>query len=187
MTGRGFDGVVRDAVAGDLTAITAIYAEGVLIGTGTFELSPPDESEMSRRMAAVAEVGMPWLVAEIDGGVVGYAYVGPFRTRSAYRYTVEDSIYILASAQGRGVGRALLDELIVRCEAAGIRQILAVIGDAANEGSIRLHAACGFEPAGAIKDVGWKFDRWLDVIFMQKTLGVGGDGAPYGPGMPLKG
>lgn len=178
---------IRDAAAGDLAAITAIYAEGVRIGTGTFELAAPDEVEMARRMAAIAEVGMPWLVAELDGAVVGYAYAGPFRTRSAYRYTVEDSIYVLSSAHGRGVGRALLDELITRCEALGVRQILAVIGDAANEGSVRLHAACGFEPAGAIKDVGWKFDRWLDVVFMQKTLGPGAETAPDGPGMPLKG
>ena len=178
--------VVRDATADDLAAITAIYGEGVLTGTGTFELEPPDATEMGRRVASIAALGLPWLVAEIDGVVVGYAYAGPFRTRAAYRYTVEDSIYVLTSAQGQGVGKALLIALVSSCEALGVRQILAVIGDAANTGSVALHAACGFRPAGAITDVGWKFDRWLDVVFMQRSLGPEA-APPAGPGIPLKG
>lgn len=178
---------VRDATTDDLAAITAIYGEGVLTGTGTFELAPPDAAEMSRRFAAIADLGLPWLVAQIDGVVIGYAYAGPFRTRAAYRYTVEDSIYITASAQGQGVGKALLIALVDRCEAVGVRQMLAVIGDAANTGSVALHAACGFRPAGAITDVGWKFDTWLDVVFMQRSLGSDAGAPPVGPGMPLKG
>jgi len=179
--------VVRDAAADDLAAITAIYGEGVLTGTGTFETDPPDAAEMARRVAAVAALGLPWLVAEIDDVLVGYAYAGPFRTRAAYRYTVEDSIYVLASAQGRGVGKALLTVLIARCEALGVRQILAVIGDSANTGSVALHAACGFQPAGAVSDVGWKFDRWLDVVFMQRSLDAGASAPPSGRGLPLSG
>ena len=179
--------VVRDATAKDLAAITAIYGEGVLTGTGTFETDPLDAAEMARRIAAVAALGLPWLVAEIDGVVVGYAYAGPFRTRAAYRYTVEDSIYVLTSAHGRGVGKALLTALIARCEALGVRQILAVIGDSANTGSVALHAACGFQPAGAVSDVGWKFDRWLDVVFMQRSLDAGASAPPSGRGLPLSG
>jgi len=176
---------VRDVVDADLEAVTAIYAEGVLTGTGTFELTAPDAVEMAGRRAAILRLGLPWLVAELDGVVVGYAYAGPFRTRAAYRYTVEDSIYVLASAHGRGVGKALLLELITRCEALGLRQMLGVIGDSANTGSIRLHAACGFAPMGAIEGVGWKFDDWLDVVFMQRRLNGGEATAPDAPGMPL--
>lgn len=176
---------VRDAVDADLAAITAVYAEGVLTGTGTFELTTPDIAEMAGRRAAILKLGLPWLVAELDGAVVGYAYAGPFRTRAAYRYTVEDSIYVLSSAHGQGVGKALLLELIARCEALGLRQMLGVIGDSANTGSIRLHAACGFTPMGAIEGVGWKFDDWLDVVFMQRRLNGGETTAPDAPGMPL--
>jgi len=176
---------VRDAVDADLEAITAIYAEGVLTGTGTFELTAPDASEMAGRRAAILKLGLPWLVAELDGVVVGYAYAGPFRTRAAYRYTVEDSIYVLASAHGHGVGKALLLELIARCEALGLRQMLGVIGDSANAGSIKLHAACGFAPMGAVEGVGWKFDDWLDVVFMQRRLNGGEATEPDAPGMPL--
>ena len=176
---------VRDAVDADLEAITAIYAEGVLTGTGTFELTAPDAAEMAGRRVAILKLGLPWLVAELDGVVVGYAYAGPFRTRAAYRYTVEDSIYVLASAHGRGVGKALLLALIARCEALGLRQMLGVIGDSGNTGSIRLHAACGFAPMGAVEGVGWKFDDWLDVVFMQRRLNGGETTAPDAPGMPL--
>ena len=176
---------VREATDGDLDAVTAIYAEDVLGGTGTFELTAPDVAEMTARRAAILKLGLPWLVAAIDGLVVGYAYAGPFRTRAAYRYTVEDSIYVLASAHGRGVGKALLLELIARCEAIGLRQMLGVIGDSANAGSIKLHAACGFAPMGAIEGVGWKLDDWRDVVFMQRRLSGGETTAPDAPGLPF--
>ena len=174
---------VRDARDDDLAAITAIYADGVLTGTGTFELEPPSLADMAARRASVAALGLPWLVAEVDGGVVGYAYAGPFRTRAAYRYTVEDSIYVASAAQGRGVGKALLDALLSACEARGVRQVLAVIGDSANAGSVRLHAGCGFRPMGVIEAVGWKFDAWRDVVFMQKALGQGGEAKPDTAGL----
>lgn len=176
---------VRVSTEDDLEAITAIYAQNVLHGTGTFELTPPSLAEMTARRQAVLNLGLPWLVAEIDGVVVGYAYAGPFRTRAAYRYTVEDSIYVIGSAHGRGVGKALLSELVVQCEAMGIRQMLGVIGDSANEASIRLHAACGFRHMGMMEGVGWKFDHWLDVLFMQRTLGHGAVSDPNAPGLPL--
>ena len=177
--------LVRDATDADLEAVTAIYAEGVLTGAGTFELTAPDTVEMAARRAAILKLGLPWLVAAIDGVVVGYAYAGPFRTRAAYRYTVEDSIYVLAGAHGRGAGKALLLELIARCEAMGLRQMLGVIGDSGNAGSIKLHAACGFAPMGAIEGVGFKFDDWLDVVFMQRRLAAGETTAPDAPGLPF--
>jgi len=177
--------IVRESTPADLEAITAIYAENVLNGTGTFEITAPSIDEMTARRAGVLALGLPWLVAESNGVVVGYAYAGPFRSRAAYRFTVEDSIYVLASAHGKGVGRALLNDLIARCQAMGIRQMLGVIGDSANEASIRLHATCGFQPMGAIEGVGWKFERWLDVLFMQRALGTGAVSDPDSPGLPL--
>ncbi|ODV14170.1 MAG: GNAT family N-acetyltransferase [Rubrivivax sp. SCN 70-15] len=164
---------IRPSLDADLAAITAIYAENVLGGTGTFEIDAPDAAEMARRRADVLAKGLPWLVAEAEGRVLGYAYANHFRPRLAYRFCVEDSIYLAASAQGRGVGRLLLAELVARCEALGARQMLAVIGDAANAGSIGVHRALGFEPAGVLKAAGWKFERWLDVILMQRALGAG--------------
>lgn len=169
--------LLRPSTEADLTAITTIYAHHVLHGTGTFELEAPDEAEMARRRADVVGKGLPWLVAEDAGRVLGYAYANHFRPRRAYRFCVEDSIYIAPDAQGRGVGRLLLAELLARCEAAGARQMVAVIGDAANAGSIGVHRALGFEHTGVLKASGWKFDRWLDVIFMQRALGPGA-GAP---------
>ena len=165
--------LIRPSTPADLPAITAIYAEAVLHGTGTFELDPPDESEMARRRDDVLSKGLPWLVAESAGQVLGYAYANHFRPRRAYRFCLEDSIYLHPDARGRGVGRLLLTELVGRCEAAGARQMLAVIGDAANAGSIGVHAALGFEHTGVLKAAGWKFDRWLDVILMQRALGTG--------------
>lgn len=176
---------VRPAIDADLPAVAAIYAENVLEGTGTFETTPPTVEAMARRRQAVLAPGLPWLVAVRDEAVVGYAYASPFRTRAAYRYTAEVSVYVGAEAQGAGVGRALLDALVQACEALGLRQLLAVIGDSENAASIALHRACGFGPAGAITGVGWKFDRWLDVVFMQRALGEGADAAPGGPGLPL--
>lgn len=164
---------IRPSLDADLPAITAIYAENVLGGTGTFETEAPDAAEMARRRADVLAKGLPWLVAEAEGRVLGYAYANHFRPRLAYRFCVEDSIYLAATARGRGIGRLLLAELVARCEAQGARQMLAVIGDAANAGSIGVHRALGFEPAGVLKAAGWKFERWLDVILMQRTLGAG--------------
>ena len=169
--------LIRPSTPADLPAITAIYAEAVLHGTGTFELEPPDQAEMARRRDDVLSKGLPWLVAQnrsdAQGQVLGYAYANHFRPRKAYRFCLEDSIYLHPSARGRGVGKLLLTELLTRCEAAGARQMLAVIGDAANAGSIGVHAALGFTHTGVLKASGWKFDRWLDVVLMQRALGHG--------------
>ena len=165
--------LIRPSTTHDLPAITAIYAQAVLHGTGTFELDPPDQPEMARRRDDVLSKGLPWLVAQAQGQVLGYAYANHFRPRRAYRFCLEDSIYLHPEARGQGLGRVLLAELLGRCEAAGARQMLAVIGDAANAGSIGVHAALGFEHTGVLKASGWKFDRWLDVVLMQRALGPG--------------
>jgi L-amino acid N-acyltransferase YncA len=165
--------LVRPSHPADLVAIQAIYAQAVLHGTGTFELDPPPLDEMARRRDEVLARGLPWLVAEADGAVLGYAYAAPFRPRPAYRYSLEDSIYLAPQAQGRGIGRLLLAELLARCQAHGARQMLAVIGDSGNEASVALHRALGFRPAGTLASVGWKFGRWLDVVLMQRALGPG--------------
>ncbi|MBQ0960729.1 N-acetyltransferase [Ideonella sp. 4Y11] len=166
--------LIRPSTDADLPAITAIYGQAVLHGTGTFELEPPDLAEMARRRADVLGKQLPWLVAQgSDGAVLGYAYANHFRPRLAYRFCLEDSIYLAPAAQGRGVGTALLAELIGQCEARGARQMLAVIGDSANAGSIGVHRRLGFEHTGVLKASGWKFGRWLDVVLMQRALGVG--------------
>jgi len=170
--------VIRPSTGADVAAITAIYAHAVAHGTGTFELDVPDEAEMARRRADVSAKGLPWLVAERDGRVLGYAYANHFRPRRAYRFCLEDSIYLDPAARGHGVGRVLLAELLAQCEARGARQMLAVIGDSANAGSVGVHRACGFEDAGVFKAAGWKFDRWLDVVLMQKALGEGAATVP---------
>ena len=170
--------LIRPSTNADLPALTRIYGHAALHGTGTFELEAPDEAEMARRRDAVLANGLPWLVAERDGAVLGYAYANHFRPRRAYRFCVEDSIYLAPDAMGHGLGRLLLAELMARCEAAGARQMLAVIGDSANAGSIGVHRACGFEDTGVLKAAGWKFDRWLDVVLMQKALGEGAATAP---------
>ena len=176
--------LIRPSTQDDLPAITAIYAQAVLHGTGTFELDPPDEPEMARRRDDVLSKGLPWLVAQApgqsQGQVLGYAYANHFRPRRAYRFCLEDSIYLHPDARGQGVGRVLLAELLGRCEAAGARQMLAVIGDAANAGSIGVHAALGFAHSGVLKASGWKFDRWLDVVLMQRALGPGANLAAPG-------
>lgn len=169
--------ILRNSLDADLPAITAIYRHAVLHGTGTFELDPPDEAEMGRRRAEVLGRQLPWLVAERDGVVLGYAYANYFRPRMAYRFCLEDSIYLAPEAQGAGVGSLLLAELIARCEAAGARQMVAVIGDSANAGSIGVHRRLGFRDMGVMQAAGWKFERWLDVVFMQRELGLGA-GAP---------
>ncbi len=170
--------LIRPAALADVPAITAVYGWNVLNGTGTFELEAPDLAEMTRRHADVTGKGLPWLVAERAGQVLGYAYANHFRPRRAYRFCLEDSIYLAPEAQGQGAGRLLLAELMARCEAAGTRQMLAVIGDSANAGSIGLHHALGFEQVGLMKSAGWKFGRWLDVVVMQKSLGQGDAQAP---------
>jgi L-amino acid N-acyltransferase YncA len=169
---------IRPAGPADIAAITRIYAHAVRHGTASFELDPPDEAEMARRQRALTEGGFPYLVAELDGGIAGYAYAGPYRARPAYRFSVEDSVYVAAEAHRRGVGRALLDRLIVESEARGFRQMIAVIGDSAQAPSIELHRAAGFRLIGAIESVGFKFGRWLDSVLMQRALGPGASTVP---------
>jgi phosphinothricin acetyltransferase len=165
---------IRPAAPDDLGAITEVYAWNVLHGTGTFEIEPPSREEMTRRHAEVSVTRrLPWLVAERGSQVVGFAYANQFRPRPAYRFALEDSIYLAASGQRQGIGRLLLAELIARCEAAGARQMYAVIGDSANTGSIAVHRACGFRAIGLMRSAGWKFGQWRDVVLMQRALGLG--------------
>jgi L-amino acid N-acyltransferase YncA len=164
---------IRPAAANDLMAITGIYADAVRHGTASFEIDPPDQDEMTRRFESLRAGGFPYLVAEVGGAVVGYAYAGPYRARPAYRFTVEDSIYLAASARGRGIGRVLLDRLIEDAQRCGFRQMIAVIGDSDQPASMALHAAAGFRLIGTFAAVGYKFDRWLDSVLMQRPLGDG--------------
>jgi L-amino acid N-acyltransferase YncA len=162
--------VIRAATSLDAAQIAAIYAHHVLHGTGTFELEPPDTEEIERRRADIEKAGCPYLVA-IDGNrVLGYAYAAPYRPRRAYRFTVEDSIYIDPAETGRGLGKVLLSAVIQACEEGGRRQMIAVIGDSANAASIRLHERLGFRHTGILEGVGFKFDRWLDTVLMQRSL-----------------
>lgn len=164
---------IRDATSADLPAITRIYADSVRHGTASYELTPPDEAEMAQRMTAIASNGYPYLAADGDDGtLLGYAYASAFRTRPAYRWLVEDSIYLAPDARGRGVGSSLLEVLIARCEALGFRQMIAVIGGG-HPASIALHHKAGFSSAGMIRGSGHKQGRWLDTVFMQRSLGEG--------------
>ena len=169
---------IRSAEPRDIAAITRIYAHAVRHGTASFEIDPPDEAEMARRYETLRAGGHPYLVAELGGEVAGYAYAGPYRARPAYRRTVEDSIYIAPQAQRRGIGRALLERLIVEAQARGFRQMIAVIGDSAQAPSITLHKAFGFHHVGTFDAVGFKFGRWLDSMLMQLPLGDGATTAP---------
>lgn len=169
---------IRASVDGDLDAITAIYAHHVLHGTGTFELDPPPRADIAARRAEVLARKLPWLVAERGGGLVGFAYANWFKPRPAYRFSAEDSVYVADSARGGGVGRALLAALIEASEAAGVRQLMAVIGDSANHGSIGLHKALGFEQTGLMRSVGWKHGAWRDIVLMQRPLGSGDTQSP---------
>jgi L-amino acid N-acyltransferase YncA len=169
---------IRTAEARDLAAITRIYEHAVQHGTASFELEPPSEREMRRRYEALHSGGYPYLVAQLKREIMGYAYAGPYRARPAYRWTVEDSIYIAPAAHRRGIGRALLDRLIAEAELGGFRQMIAVIGDSANVGSIELHRAAGFRLVGTFDNVGFKFGRWLDSVLMQRPLGTGATTAP---------
>lgn len=171
--------LIRDATAADVPGIAAIYRPEVEGGTATFELEPPDEAEMVRRFLAVTGAGFPYLAAELDGRLVAYAYAQAFRSRPAYRFTVEDSIYVAAGAQGRGLGKALLGALIERCTGLGFRQMIAVIGDSPRQQpSIALHRALGFELVGRLPAVGFKHGRWLDSVQMQRALGSGDASLP---------
>jgi phosphinothricin acetyltransferase len=176
------DIALRPAADGDVARITAIYAEHVLTGFASFEVTPPDAPEIARRRADVLARGLPYLVAELAGAVVGYAYAAPYRLRPAYRYTVEDSIYVHRDAFGRGVGRRLLERLIADCTAGGYRQMIAVIGDSGNRASIALHEACGFRRVGLLPSVGFKFGRWVDSVLMQRALGAGDATLPASQG-----
>ncbi|MBA4263054.1 MAG: GNAT family N-acetyltransferase [Comamonadaceae bacterium] len=175
--------LIRPSREDDLDAITRIYGHHVLTGTGTFETTPPSVAEMTARRADVLSKGLPWLVVEDGGQVLGYAYGNWFKPRPAYRFSVEDSIYMAPEATGKGLGRALLTELLAALERAGVRKVMAVIGDSANVGSIGVHEALGFERAGVIASCGWKFDRWLDIVLMQRSLGVGDSTPPEARGV----
>jgi L-amino acid N-acyltransferase YncA len=177
--------IVRAATDADAEALAAIYGHHVLHGFGTFEETPPTPEEMARRRIAIAEHGLPYLVAEEAGRVLGFAYAGPFRARAAYRYTVEDSVYVAPDAVGRGVGRAVLSAVLAACEALGVRQVVAVIGDSENAGSVGLHRALGFEPAGVGRSFGFKHGRWVDIVWMQKALNGGDARPPDAPGLRL--
>lgn len=165
--------VIRPASAADIPAITTIYADAVKYGTATFEIEPPSEREMAIRFRGLADGGFPYLVAARDGKVVGYAYAGPYRTRIAYRYSLENSIYVAPDCQRHGIGRALIDELLSEAGARGFRQMVAVIGDSQQVASIALHRAVGFNAVGILSAVGFKFGRWLDTVLMQRPLGPG--------------
>jgi phosphinothricin acetyltransferase len=169
---------IRPSRDEDLPAICAIYGHHVLHATGTFETVPPSEAEMAARRADVLAKGLPYLVVEDAGQVLGFAYCQWFKPRPAYRFSAEDSIYLHPDASGRGLGGQLLGALIEQAQQAGLRKLIAVIGDSANAASIGVHRSQGFEPAGVIRGCGWKFDRWLDIVLMEKTLGDGDRSAP---------
>ncbi len=169
---------IRPSSDADVPAITAIYGHHVLHGTGTFETTPPTEADMAARRADVLGKGLPYLVIEDAGRVLGFAYCQWFKPRPAYRFSAEDSIYLHPDAAGRGLGKALLTALAVQAEGLGVRKLIAVIGDSGNAGSIGVHTAVGFTPAGKIASCGWKFERWLDIVLMEKALGDGDRTAP---------
>ena len=169
---------IRSAAAADVPSITEIYEHAVRFGTATFELVPPDIAEMTRRFETLMTGGFPYLVASVDGDVVGYAYAAAYRPRPAYRFTVENSVYLQPAIQRRGIGYQLLQRLIAESEARGFRQMIAVIGDSANAASIRVHSKCGFRMVGTHPGVGFKFGRWLDTVMMQRMLGEGATTIP---------
>ncbi|MHA1567575.1 MAG: GNAT family N-acetyltransferase [Alphaproteobacteria bacterium] len=167
--------IIRDALAADCAAIQQIYAHNVLTGTATFETTPPDQAEMTRRLAKIQDAGLPFLAAERAGDLVGFAYASPYNERYAYRFTLGNSVYVGQNAQGQGIGRALMGRLIGRCTALHYRQMIAVIGDG-NAASMKLHEAVGFRQVGTLRGAGFKFGRWVDVALLQCALGPG-DGA----------
>ncbi|RZI76489.1 MAG: N-acetyltransferase family protein [Variovorax sp.] len=169
---------IRPSRDADVEAIAAIYAHHVLHGTGTFETEPPTAADMAARRADVLSKGLPYLVAERGGEVLGFAYCNWFKPRPAYRFSAEDSIYLAEAARGQGLGARLLAELSHAAQAAGVRKLIAVIGDSANAGSVGVHRAQGFTHVGVFKDCGWKFGQWRDVVLMEKVLGEGSTTAP---------
>jgi phosphinothricin acetyltransferase len=169
---------IRPTAAADLPSITGIYEHAVRFGTATFEIDPPDLAEMTRRFDTLMDGGFPYVVAALEGRVVGYAYAGAYRPRPAYRFTVENSVYLQPTIQRRGIGLQLLQRLIGECEARGFRQMIAVIGDSANAASVGVHLRCGFEMIGTHPNVGFKFGRWLDTVMMQRSLGEGATTVP---------
>lgn len=175
--------IIRSAAETDAEALAAIYEPAVLHGFGTFETVPPDAAWWELRRRDIQGLGLPFVVAERDGRVLGYAYAGPFRPRPGYRFTAEDSVYVAPDAQGQGVGRAVLGAVVEACEAFGLRQLVAVIGDSENHGSINLHRSLGFEHSGVGKSFGFKHGRWVDIVWMQKALNGGRETAPDGPGI----
>lgn len=172
--------LIRDATENDFAAIQVIYGHHVTDGFGSFEETPPDTTELMRRWREVQDAGLPYLVCEIDGVIAGFAYAAPYRSRRAYRFSVENSVYVAPGRQRQGVGRCLLALLIDRCEALGCRQMVAVIGDRGNDGSVGLHAAQGFTEAGCLRAIGFKHGRWVDVVLMQRSLGEGDGSVPTG-------
>jgi L-amino acid N-acyltransferase YncA len=172
---------IRPATDADNAAITGIYAHHVLNGTGTFETTPPSEADMAARRADVLSKGLPYLVIEEAGQVLGFAYCQWFKPRPAYRFSAENSIYMHPDSRGKGMGRELLGALVARAEAIGVRKLIAVIGDSANAGSIGVHRAMGFSHVGVFKSCGWKFGKWLDIVLMEKSLGEGDTTAPESP------
>jgi L-amino acid N-acyltransferase YncA len=171
---------IHPAAAADFNAIQRIYAHHVMHGLASFEETPPDAAELTQRWRAIADAGLPYLCAteDVGGALVGYAYAGPYRPRSAYRFTVEDSVYVAPGQAGRGIGRALLSQLIEICTNLGKRQMIAVIGDSGNAASIALHRACGFERTGIFQAIGFKHGRWVDSVLMQRALGPGNTSQP---------
>jgi L-amino acid N-acyltransferase YncA len=176
---------VRPASLADTPAVAAIYGHHVLHSLGTFEEVPPSEAETASRIAGVLKLGLPYLVAEDEGRVIGFAYASPFRPRAAYRYTVEESVYVEPGHHRRGVGKLLVAEVIAICEAMGLRQMVAVIGDSANAGSIGLHTSLGFEHKGVGRSLGFKHGRWVDIVWMQRPLNGGDQTQPTGGGLGL--
>ena len=170
--------LIRDSSAADIPAITAIYAHWVTHGLASFEVEPPDPTEMARRRDAVLAAGFPYLVAEAPEGLLGYAYASAYRARPAYRFSVENSVYVAPGAGRRGIGLALMEEVIAQCTGAGFRQMVAVIGDSGNAASIALHKRAGFTTAGLLKAAGWKHGRWVDSVLMQRPLGAGAEASP---------
>jgi phosphinothricin acetyltransferase len=171
--------IIRPSTDADIPALTAIYAHHVLHGTGTFETNPPCEQDMTARRTDVLSKGLPYLVVEDVSGVLGFAYCNWFKPRPAYRFSAEDSIYLAPRAHGKGLGKLLLVELMAQAERCGVRKLIAVIGDSANLGSVGVHKACGFQHVGLLTDCGWKFERWLDVVLMERTIGLGSTQAPF--------
>lgn len=169
---------IRPSTENDIPAIAAIYRHHVLHGTGTFETTPPEENDMAARRSDVLSKNLPYLVLEDGPALLGFAYCNWFKPRPAYRFSAEDSIYLAPEAAGKGYGRLLLVELMAQAERAGVRKLLAVIGDSQNQGSIGVHRSCGFTHIGVMRSCGWKFDRWLDVVLMERSLGLGDTSAP---------